>query len=159
MEAQTFFALRMRFIAGFLVICGLATPWLLQASPTSPKKMLSCSPTVVRPGSELTLHFAMPHPAELAVVAPDGTWFFLVYEPAGEPAEKQPLADKASFQKMTDMHFDISGAKAAPWIYGRNSKEPIFSQPGKYRFVLSDVLGTDAPRVVYECTVTLKIGK
>jgi len=131
-----------------------------QTAPQSRReKSLSCQPTVIVPGGKLTLHFAMPHPAELAVVAPDGTYFFPVYDPDTSAPGLRPLVDKPSFRPMSDLQLDVSGATGSPWVSGRTSNEPIFRLPGKYRFVLTDILETDAAENVSRCMVTLKRGK
>jgi hypothetical protein len=116
--------------------------------------MLSCRPVLIAPGGKLTLHFATPHPAELAVEAPDGTYFAL--EPRTGSPDQRPLVDKPSFKRMTDLQLDVSGAQGSPWAFGRNTNATIFTLPGKYKFVLADILETDAPEEVYRCVVTLR---
>jgi hypothetical protein len=118
--------------------------------------VLSCSPSVLRPGGTLTLHLAVPHPTELSIEAPDGTVFFLVYEPGATPPSQQPVVDKASFASMKELNLDVSTATAAALVYGRRSNEQIFREPGRYKVTLANDIQSDAVQEVYRCKVTLR---
>jgi hypothetical protein len=112
--------------------------------------MLSCSPSILTETSTLTLRFKLPHPAELAIVAPDGTYFFLALDDEGA------LMDTESFGKLSKLDLPVATAMARPFIYGRDEDERIFQKPGVYEIRLSDNLETDAPIPIYQCRVTFR---
>jgi hypothetical protein len=119
--------------------------------------MLSCSPTVLKSDSTLILRFKLPHPGELAIRAPDGTYYFLAYDPgAGIPPGLTPIADKESFRKMSELALPVGRAMGSPWLYGRESNELIFKEPGVYMVTLAEVLETDAKQPEFYCKVILK---
>jgi hypothetical protein len=121
------------------------------------KRPLACTPAVLTDSSTLILQFRLPHPAELAVQAPDGTPFFLVYERnETTPAGQKPLVEKAAFRSMAELKLNVSTAVGSPLVYGRDSNERIFSQPGVYKVILADVYQSDRDQNVYRCRVTLK---
>lgn len=104
-----------------------------------------------------TLRFKQPHPAELSIEAPDGTIYFLVYEPnATMGARQAPLVEKAAFRKKRELKLDVSKAITSPLIYGRDSNERIFQKPGRYTVVLADNIQSDADQDVYRCRINLK---
>jgi hypothetical protein len=117
------------------------------------KPFIRCSPTLLRPGDTLTLSMSLPHPAELAVRHPDGTPFFLVYEPGSSvPSGWRPLYSKEAFRKMGEVTLKVDRVMGTPWVGGRDSNEPIFTVAGVYVFTLTEVLETeDLP--LYQCTV------
>jgi hypothetical protein len=133
---------------------------LTVAAPAQTKQapVLTCSPTTLNQNSTLSLRFGLPHPAELAIEAPDGTFYFVAYDRnAGTPAGQSPLVDKASFRKMAELKLEVSKAEASPLVYGRNSNERIFRLPGKYKIVLADNIQSDDDSNVFRCQITLKL--
>jgi hypothetical protein len=123
------------------------------AAQSKQTQMLSCSPRILTSGSKLTLRFKLPHPVELAIVAPDGTWFFLVNE---DPGQKF-LVDTDSFRKLSRLELPVATAIARPFIYGREAEERIFQKPGVYQVILGENLETDADVPDYRCQVTLRL--
>jgi len=104
----------------------------------------------------LVLRFRIPHPQELAIRAPDGTPYFLVYEPDESlPSGWRPVVDKASFRNMSEMHLQVATAQGTPWVAGRKENENVFTKPGKYEVVLTDVLESDAGHPRFRCQVSL----
>jgi hypothetical protein len=134
------------------LMVGVGVLVLPLAIAAQPKKtaMLSCSPSVLTDASTLTLRFKLPHPAELGISSPDGTFFFLAL-----PDEKV-YVDKESFSKLSRLDLPVATAKVRPWIYGRDADERIFQKPGVYQVELSDNLETDVPVTVYQCKVTFR---
>lgn len=81
---------------------------------------------------------------ELAIHTPDGTWFFLVYERDDSMAAAlQPLVDSSTFRKLRHLTLPVATAMGSPWVHGRDKNELIFSQPGEYRVILTEVLETE----------------
>jgi hypothetical protein len=126
------------------------------AAPAKDPRMLSCSPSVLTSRSVLTLHFALPHPAELSIQAPDGTSYLLVYDRGAAAIEQTPLVDKDSFRKMIKLKLRVSTAMGSPLVYGHDSNEFIFRKPGAYKVVLANVIQSDVIQDVYRCEVNLK---
>jgi hypothetical protein len=123
--------------------------------PSSP--MLSCRPRTLAPGGTLTLRFGFPHPGELAIRAPDGTWFFLVYDPdETRPAQFRPLIDKDAFRKLRELVIPSATAVGSPWVKRRDKNELIFPQPGEYQVELTEILETDADLPRYRCNILYK---
>jgi hypothetical protein len=122
--------------------------------PSSP--MLSCRPRTLTSDGTLILRFRLPHPRELAIHAPDGTSFFLVYERSDSMAAAlQPLLDSSNFRKLRQLILPAATTVGSPWVHGRNKNELIFSKPGEYKVALTEVLETeDLP--VYSCKILYK---
>jgi hypothetical protein len=150
---------RRRQVVSFViaaVIAAVGLPYVATAQAKRPR-MLSCSPAILPDNGSLILHFALPHPTELSIEAPDGTIYFMVYDRNDTtPAGQTPLIQKASFGKMTELKLDVARAMGSPLVYGRNSNERVFRTPGTYKIVLADNIQSDADQDVYRCKVTLK---
>jgi hypothetical protein len=117
---------------------------------------LRCSPDKVGLTGTVTLTMSMPHPRELAVVHPDGTQFFLVYEPdADQPKTLTPLFSREEFARLRQVQLRVQDAKGSPWVAERVANEPIFTAPGNYIFMLADTLESES-LPVYSCSVRLK---
>jgi hypothetical protein len=118
---------------------------------------LQCSPALVGAGGTVVLTMSTPHPAELAVRHPDGTFFFLVYDrDEGLPVGWTPLYSKESFREIREIRLRTRDAKGTPWVGDRKVNELIFTQAGTYEFILTDVLETDAGYPTYRCRVRYK---
>jgi hypothetical protein len=138
------------------VIAALGLPCLPIVQAKGPR-MLSCSPTTLTDNGSLILRFALPHPSELSIEAPDGTIYFMVYERNDNiPSGEAPLVGKSSFRAMAELKLDVARAMGSPLTYGRDSNERVFQIPGIYKIVLADNIQSDADQDVYRCKVTLK---
>lgn len=126
-------------------------PACVTAAGRTQKAGLSCSPKTLKSGDTLILRFRMPHPKELAILAPDRrVWYFLVYQPS--ESTPMPIIDKARFAGMHELRLPVSTARGVPWVAGKNSSEIIFQQAGKYEVVLTDILETEG-LPSFRCTV------
>ncbi len=117
------------------------------------KGKLRCAPQKLFRGDTLTLEMATPHGGMLAVRAPDGTDFFVVYEPHNEGPASRPLMDAEKFMKLGQLKLVTDQTKAKPWVYGRDKNELIFTRTGWYAVRLSENLETDDGTPVYQCRV------
>src|SRR5919201_202877 len=130
------------------------------ADVASSDKVLTCEPRKVGRNDTLVLRFAVPHPQELAIRAPDRMFYFLVYEPsASDPPGWKPIVDKTSFKAMTELRLQVATAQGTPWAVSKKGNEVIFSKPGNYEVILTDVLESDAGRPVFRCHVTFSLGR
>jgi hypothetical protein len=124
--------------------------------PAPRERALACTPAVLRAGDTLTVRLGRPHPGELAVVAPDGTYFVL----ASAALERQ-YADSAgaglipaeAFARMDRLALGTRDAAALPYVHGRARNERIFRTAGTYELRLADNLFTDAGGEVHVCRV------
>jgi hypothetical protein len=96
---------------------------------------------------------AVPHGGDLAVRAPDGTDFFVVYQAHDEGTGAAPLMDPDEFIKVGQLELITDKTKARPWVYGRDKNELIFTRSGWYSVRLSENLQTDDGTPVYQCRV------
>src|SRR5438132_1017103 len=103
--------------------------------------MLSCQPRNLTHQQTLVLRFGVGHPAELGVHAPDGTPFFLVDDRDNSLApELRPVIGKDVFRGLRELKLPVTTASASPWVAGREKNERIFAKPGRYEFILTEVL-------------------
>ena len=114
---------------------------------------LTCSPDTLYQGDTLRLHMATPHGGQLAVIDPDRTYFFVVYQ---RPSPEKPsLIPTDEFATRDSLLIATAGTRAAPWVYGRDQNELIFTKPGQYTALLAHNLETDNPQYpLYRCVVT-----
>ena len=101
-------------IVAWVVIAAIGVAARASAQSKLARK-LSCTPSLLTSNSTLTIRFPSPHPAELGIEAPDGTYFALVYkrDPTTPPAQR-PLVETESFLKMTKLGLRVSTAIASP---------------------------------------------
>jgi hypothetical protein len=148
--------LRLQYLAIALLCAGQSAG--ADGAPSA--KVLTCEPRKLGWNDTLVLRFAVPHPQELAIRGPDRMFYFLVYEPtASDPSGWKPIVDKAAFKAMSELRLPVATAQGTPWAVGKKGNERIFSKPGTYEVILTDVLESDAGRPVFRCRVTLSSAK
>lgn len=149
------------FLAAFLSLAllnasDLSAPLVNLNGPTKHSyqgKRLKCTPQKLFRGDTLTLVMSKPHGGMLGVRAPDGTDFFVVYEPNNEEPGASPLMSTEEFTKLGELKLVTDKTKAKPWVYGRDKNELIFTRTGWYVVSLSENLETDDGTPVYQCKV------
>lgn len=142
----------------FLVSLIFLTTLLTSAQSRKPPKVsrpvkLKCSPERLFKGDTLTLDMATPHGGDLAVRAPDGTDFLVVFRPHNEGPNAQPLMEAEKFIKLGQLKLVTDQTKARPWEYGRDKNELIFTRTGWYQVRLSENLLSDDGTPLYTCRV------
>jgi hypothetical protein len=116
--------------------------------------MLSCSPSVLKPGETFRLRFARPHPAELMVRRPDDLPLFLVYNRDDSmPVGLTPMVPPVRFRELRELNLRADSAEGSPWAAGYEQNEKVFTRAGDYVFVLREVLETDIDYPSFECRV------
>lgn len=126
----------------------------IQPMASIPRKArLKCSPQKLLRGDILTLDMATPHGGDLAVRAPDGTDFLIVYVENDEGPGAGSLMNPKEFINLSQLKLFTDKSKARPWVYGRDKNELIFTRPGWYQVRLSENLQTDDGTPVYQCRV------
>lgn len=150
------FRIYLALLAGF----ALFTASLTSAQSRKPKistssrmVKLKCSPQKLFKGETLSLDMTTPHGGDLAVRAPDGTDFLVVFEPHDEGPNAQPLMEAEKFMKLGQLKLVTDQTKARPWEYGRDKNELIFTRTGWYQVRLSENLLSDDGTPLYSCRV------
>ena len=130
-------------------------PWadprgVIDTSANAPD--IQCAPSPFTPADTLTVRIAVPHGNWLQVKRPDETVFNLVSPKTdGEPNYSVVPSDTFSTMVTLRFHGDIESRALLP---GHETVEPIFSQSGRYTFVVGNDLGGRG-RDVRECTLRL----
>lgn len=106
----------------------------------SDKSILSLQDTLYL-GDTLTIKFKVPHPKDLAILDPDGNFFFLVY--AGSQDGLKPLIDYETFGTLDKLDIVPSETKANPWNASIHENRIVFAKAGSYEIRLSENLETD----------------
>jgi hypothetical protein len=111
----------------------------MAASPAPPP--LTCEPSRVTPRTaEIVLAFGQSHGRELAVVAPDGAFFYLAFRPGdGALPDRVAVRDFHDARRVSLDPRDLDG-----WRYAAEGAwERVFRLPGIYEFRVADALRTD----------------
>ena len=118
---------------------------------------LTCIPAVVGPFDTLRMTKTLPHGTTFHIATPDGTPFIVVFHGEGERdrAGRRSLMSSDSFAKLTRLDLPVGSMKAGAWVFGRDTNETVFVQPGFYRLRVGSDMETDGPRYA-ECVVRLR---
>jgi hypothetical protein len=103
---------------------------------------LNCTPSVMTPGKTLTLRMPVPHGGELGVRTPQGRFLFIAYQFDEQANPIRPPVPSADFIRMNSIELSSSMARGVD-LSQRSPAEPVFTTPGRYRFILSDNLETE----------------
>ena len=118
----------------------------LQREPeTATFKMWVEDRTTFYKGETIELHFRMPHAQYLGVMDPSGHFFYLVYPSEDAQGDLHPVVTSADFMQMTDFKIVTNWCFADPYTYGVSQNKPVFTQSGKYIFILGENLHVDDP--------------
>lgn len=117
------------------------------------RSRLLCSPSRLSRSGVLTLRFASPHAAELAVVRPDRNFFFIAQRrlPGSQMATGMP---SEVFAGVVELKIQPGAFTATKWHVNAKEPEPVFTTPGKYRFVLADRIESEDPEAQH-CDVLI----
>ena len=107
---------------------------------------LRCSPRRVWLGDTLTLDMSAPHGRDLAILGPDGKFFWLR---SWEPTDEAATANWYAFEKMRQLKIVTTEAKGQV----STDDEPIFTRTGWYTIRISYNLETDDGTPVNQCRV------
>jgi hypothetical protein len=113
----------------------------------------TCVPSKLRRGDTLTLTFGVPHSAELSIVRPDKAYFPIANRRTpGFAAMGMPIEFFAGISVLVI----VPGAfRAQEARQNAPASEPVFTVPGKYKFLLADLLETEDYGQVASCEVTI----
>jgi hypothetical protein len=121
------------------------------AAADSNKVGLRCMPSVFSRSDTITLLMEYPHGEYLMVSQPDSTVFFLSYPDSTKPRNLFLVAAD-SFARMPAIRFRAD-VRARPFVYGRDTLEPVFTKPGKYVLTIGHKLETEHASEIHRCTM------
>ena len=114
-----------------------------------------CAPKVFSRRDTITLRMKTPHGEYLAVNQPNGTIFYLIY-PHPEPSDPV-LESSEAFVEIPTIRFRAD-LKARPRVYGRDTLEAVFREPGEYVLRIGHKLESERASEIHKCTVRLVPG-
>jgi hypothetical protein len=121
------------------LICAVAALLSLPAAAAD----IECSPNRIGPGDTVRVLKTDRSLDELAVVRPDGvTWVFLVV--GQPPADLPSLMSTEELADTTELQLEVAQLRGLPWVHAA-VPEPVFTEAGRYRLVLADVLESEEP--------------
>ena len=147
----------MRLLKSIVALCCLAflTAFDASAQDVKPQPTLSdvkrrvsfrCTPRKLWLGETLTLSMSVPHGRDLAILGPDGRFFWLR---SWEPDDREATARWYAFERQRQLKLVTSEAQG---VVSRES-ERIFTKTGWYRIRVSYNLETDDGTPLNECKV------
>jgi hypothetical protein len=118
---------------------------------------LTCAPAILGQADTLRMTMTLPHGASFHIATPDGTPFIVVFHGEGERdrGARRSLVSPDSFAKLTRLELPVGSMNAGAWVFGRDTNEKVFVQPGFYRLRVGSDMETDGPRYA-ECVVRLR---
>ncbi|HEV7904860.1 MAG TPA: hypothetical protein VGO96_13545 [Pyrinomonadaceae bacterium] len=127
----------------------------------APQAQLRCTPRRLRRGDTLTLSMQAGHGGYLAIVNPDGKYFFLTSADEGARAfEKNagvsPFISATDFSRMRQLRLSTADTKAIDYEGSQEARraETVFRQVGWYKVLISDTsLERDEPSPEGQCKV------
>jgi hypothetical protein len=114
------------------------------AGSTGVSGPLHCDPQVLRPGDTLAIEMRVPHPLELAIVAPDGAYYYL--QAADDSVPSRLSANE--FAELAVVHIDVDSATGIQWVNGKPTKSRIFEIVGEYEVILAENIETEPENTI-----------
>lgn len=123
-------------------------------SPNTPASTsLECTPKVLVHRDTITLRMEVPHGEYLGVTQPNGTPFYLINPHPGKPPDFS-LVPSDTFTTMPTIRL-ATDVRAKPLVYGRDTLETVFHEPGTYVVEIGSNLQSDLGSQIHKCTVRL----
>lgn len=105
-------------------------------------KTFSCSPQKIHDGGTLTIRMSVPHPQELAILAPDNSYHYL-WRP------DRSIEEAVTFTNTAVVRLPVSTVQASS-----SAGELLFNRPGWYTVQLSKNLEREnSEKTMSECRV------
>jgi hypothetical protein len=121
--------------------------------PMEDSLSLGCTPKSFGPRDTLTLRMETPHGGEMVLTTPDHITYELVYGQPIEGKKNYSLAPIEAFKSMSMLKVSAD-IRMPPSVYGRDTAETVFSQPGQYVIAMGVNLHSDHADRPYICRVT-----
>ena len=141
-----------------IVAAGIAVGVARADEPAGPmpppeSKNMICTPDELEPGTEMTVVLPKTHGSDFAVIAPNGTFYFISFEQPDSASPIQPIFPADVFRGMTTLAIKVDDTRGVEWKQGGAERALIFRKSGKYRLVVSDNLETEDPELQGFCNV------
>lgn len=94
----------------------------------------------------LSIILPIPHPKELAIKAPNGTWFYLHVENEGAT---EMLMPKEKFAALKELELDTDKLKARYWDDGKARRGTVFVETGTYLIYMANNLETEPDNTLH----------
>lgn len=124
------------------------------AADSAGSRSMKCEPRSIVPGQSLRIDMPSPHAGELAVVAPDGDYFFIAQRDM-ESSEALVIPSEL-FRGISVLAVSVDSFVARRWRAGAAASELVFDKPGTYKVVLGEPVESDAGGNVQVCEVIFK---
>jgi hypothetical protein len=121
----------------FLILCIFS---LIGNSRTAAAGALKCSPETIGKGQILRIQLGRAHPSELAIMRPDGGFFFLAQKSLGVNVHAIP---SEIFIGMTSLELEVDSLMAHRWEIDSVGYERVFTDKGRYKLILGETLESD----------------
>lgn len=123
------------------------------AAESAKAHQLSCSPKAFTRDESLTIEMGISHPGELAIIRPDGEYFFIAQRVFGNLTVKAIPSE--IFRNIVALKISPKTFVAHRWRTGTADYELIFNSVGTYKIILGEPLESDIEGTVKSCEVTL----
>lgn len=114
---------------------------------------LRCSPKVFTRDDLLSIEMGISHPGELAIVRPDGEYFFIAQRVLGNSPIKAIPSDL--FRNIVALQISPKTFVAHRWRTGAPNYELVFNEAGTYKVILGEPLESDTESSTQVCEVTV----
>ena len=127
----------------------------------APQAKIRCTPRRLRRGDTLTLSMQAGHGGYLAIVNPDGKYFFITSNDEGartfeKNAGVSPFLSVADFSRMRQLRLSTADTKAIDYEGSQETRraEAVFRRAGWYKVLISDTsFERDEPSPEAQCSV------
>lgn len=122
---------------------------ILNRYPEEEQGPLRSTPRVFFRDDLVRVLMPSPHPERLAIMDPDGHWYYLQDQPL-----PNPLVPYDEFRDLDSFSFTPSELRAITFIDGEERRLPVFSVAGEYTICLAENLETEPENTLsFETTV------
>ena len=122
-------------------------------STSAEYQAIECIPDTLVGGEKLTLVMQRPHGGDLAIVNPQGRYFYLSNSRAPQEGGMHTVLESEVFEQLDEYTIDTYQLKAIPFVHGATEEETVFSEPGKYEVRMGENLETTGEVPAYTCIV------
>jgi len=109
-------------------------------------EILKFNSKILYKGDEISISLPLPHPKELAIKSPNGTWFYLHVENEGD---SEMLMPKEKFAALKQLNLDTSKLEARYWDNGKAMRGKVFGVTGAYLIYMADNLETELDNTLH----------
>jgi hypothetical protein len=121
--------------------------------PIDDSTAFSCTPKSFGPRDTLTFRMETPHGGEMSVRIPDNTTYGFVNAQPSEGRPNYSGVSSEAFKTMGTLKVPAD-IRMPPEVYGRDTAEVVFAQPGQYVVAMGVNLHSDHTDPPYICKLT-----